>query len=522
MFTVLYTDDEPTLLEMGQIFLEKSGSCSVVTALSAQAALEMLKTRPFDCIVSDYQMPDMDGIAFLKALRINGNPIPFILFTGRGREEVVIEALNNGADYYLQKGGAPMAQFAELTHKIRLAVERSRTTKALQESQERLRSFMDSATDAFTIWDAGFNLIELNRTAFSYLPPGTKKEDILGKNYAEFMPGSRERGEYSKYLDVMRTGIPFTGTAMMPDPQYGRHWLNVRCFRVGDGLGIVTTDVTREKEAEDELRAAYEQITAADEELRGQYGELARGERELRESQERLRTFMDSATDGFSIWDAGLNLVDLNQAALSLLPPGTRKEGVIGMNLRESISGSGEWGAYERYLEVVRTGLPFSGTRVWIDPEHGRHWLNIRCFRVADGLGIVTSDITKEKEAEEELRESERKFRHILENMQDAYIRVDKSGMITMVNPSAARMYGYHSAEEMTGLPIASLYHGHADRNESLQVLQESGGLTNFMGVTVRRDGTTFPVSINVQVITDEEGRVKGTEAIVRDMSERG
>ena len=50
--------------------------------------------------------------------------IPFILFTGRGREEVVIEAINNGVDFYLQKGGDPKAQFAELGHKIKKAVNK--------------------------------------------------------------------------------------------------------------------------------------------------------------------------------------------------------------------------------------------------------------------------------------------------------------------------------------------------------------------------------------------------------------
>ena len=59
----------------------------------------------YDAIISDYQIPDMDGIEFLKKVRSSGNSIPFIIFTGKGREEVVIEALNAGADFYLQKGG---------------------------------------------------------------------------------------------------------------------------------------------------------------------------------------------------------------------------------------------------------------------------------------------------------------------------------------------------------------------------------------------------------------------------------
>ena len=68
-------------------------------------------------------MPGMDGIEFLKQVRAVNKTIPFILFTGRGREEIAIEAFENGADFYLQKGGAPTPQFAELMHKIKTAVE---------------------------------------------------------------------------------------------------------------------------------------------------------------------------------------------------------------------------------------------------------------------------------------------------------------------------------------------------------------------------------------------------------------
>ena len=63
-------------------------------------------------------MPEMDGIAFLKAVRQRYGDVPFILFTGRVREDVVIEAINNGVDFYLQKGGEVKAQFAELSHQI--------------------------------------------------------------------------------------------------------------------------------------------------------------------------------------------------------------------------------------------------------------------------------------------------------------------------------------------------------------------------------------------------------------------
>ena len=93
---ILYVDDELALLDVGKRFLEQSGKFNVDIITSAQEALTLLNSANYDAIIADYQMPDMDGIEFLKKVRSSGNIIPFILFTGRGREEVVIQALNEG------------------------------------------------------------------------------------------------------------------------------------------------------------------------------------------------------------------------------------------------------------------------------------------------------------------------------------------------------------------------------------------------------------------------------------------
>lgn len=132
MITVLFVDDEPALLDVSRLYLEKTGDIKVEPCFSTEQAIEMLKERSYDVIVSDYEMPGIDGIAFLKIIRNLGDRTPFIIFTGRGREHVVIEALNSGADFYLQKGGDPKSQFTELVHKIRLAVQRKRSEISLR------------------------------------------------------------------------------------------------------------------------------------------------------------------------------------------------------------------------------------------------------------------------------------------------------------------------------------------------------------------------------------------------------
>jgi len=127
MLSALYVDDEPILLDIGKMYLEKSGVISVDILESALEALDQIRIKKYDVIISDFDMPEMDGITFLKKVRAEYPLLPFIIFTGKGREEVIIEALNNGADHYLQKGGDPRSQFAELKHNIERAVERYRS-----------------------------------------------------------------------------------------------------------------------------------------------------------------------------------------------------------------------------------------------------------------------------------------------------------------------------------------------------------------------------------------------------------
>ncbi|MFW5953472.1 MAG: response regulator [Candidatus Natronoplasma sp.] len=125
-YRVLFVDDEPGFLEQGEIFLERANQkMNVITAHSAKKALELFENADIDAIVSDYQMPEMDGIEFLEEIRKEKkSDIPFIILTGRGREEVAMNALNLGADRYLQKSGDQKTQFEILANVIVKEVEK--------------------------------------------------------------------------------------------------------------------------------------------------------------------------------------------------------------------------------------------------------------------------------------------------------------------------------------------------------------------------------------------------------------
>ena len=131
-------DDEPELLEISKIFLEMDGLIRITSVTGGEEALRLLRECGFDAIISDYRMLVMNGIELLKEIRSQGDSTPFVIFTGKGREDVVIHALEEGADFYLQKGRDPHAIYAELSHNVRRAAERRSADLALRKSERRL------------------------------------------------------------------------------------------------------------------------------------------------------------------------------------------------------------------------------------------------------------------------------------------------------------------------------------------------------------------------------------------------
>lgn len=134
---VLHVDDEQSFLDLTKQYLKGiSKNIIIDPVLSPQTVFNYLTLKQYDMIVADYQMPGMTGLELLAELRTRGNPIPFIILTGRGREEVVIQALNLGADFYLQKTGEPQVLFRELAHVISKVAENQRYSRALQAFNE--------------------------------------------------------------------------------------------------------------------------------------------------------------------------------------------------------------------------------------------------------------------------------------------------------------------------------------------------------------------------------------------------
>ncbi|WAC04416.1 MAG: tetratricopeptide repeat protein [Methanoregula sp.] len=162
MLTVLVIDDEPDILNLVRHFLERPGDMKVETITSTKEGLDLVTKKEYDAIVLDYYLPEINGIDFLKILRAKGNLTPIIIFTGVGRENAAIEALNNGADFFLKKGDDPRTQFRELDHMIRQAKERRSVGRSLGTSQRIISDVMSFSKEAMFAIDCEGRVISWN------------------------------------------------------------------------------------------------------------------------------------------------------------------------------------------------------------------------------------------------------------------------------------------------------------------------------------------------------------------------
>ena len=205
---VLHIDDEIDFLALTKEFVERITNEEIqIDPLSdSSQAIEVLKKKKYDAIVCDYLMPSMDGLDILKCIKEENIDIPFIIFTGRSREEVVIQALNLGADSYLRKGGDAKSQYTELINDIRNVVKRKRAEEALRESEERFSHFMDNLPAIAYIKDDKGKMWFINK----YMRDKTGIRGSLGQTVGELLPSELARTIEEEDKKIREEGITVT------------------------------------------------------------------------------------------------------------------------------------------------------------------------------------------------------------------------------------------------------------------------------------------------------------------------
>lgn len=455
MYNVLYVDDDPNLLEVARFFLGDSKGIILATSTLATEALNLPDFDHFDAIISDYEMPRMNGIAFLKKVRETHGDIPFILFTGKGREEVVIDAINNGADFYLQKGGDPTSQFAELAHKIKKSVERRQAVRALQDSERRYRNLYHYALVGLFETRLGDAKIVACNQKYVEMSGFSSIEEAIGSDVLQLYANPDDRNEVSRILH--EEGSIDDHEVRLRNKKTGQFFwarFSARIDREKDIAEGTIIDISERKSLETdlakkhgELLTSYEQLTLAKTELRRQFDQLAGSERTLRINEERLVMAQRIGHTGSWEYDLGTKTIWGSAEALHIFgfPP---VAGDFPIAEIESCIMENER-VHQALVDLITQGAEYN-LEYLINPADGSPGKVIhsiaRLEKDAGGSPVrvigVIHDITRRKRGEEEIA-----FKNIILSTQqeaapDAILIVDENGKILSYNKKFTDIWG--------------------------------------------------------------------------------
>jgi PAS domain S-box-containing protein len=408
---------------------------------------------------------------------------------------------------------------------------RKRAEQALQESEKRFRELANLLPQVIYEVDLDGNLTYANQTAFERFGY-TDNDFIQGHNIVQMLAPidlkramtnfraiieGKGRSKYSgEYMALRKDGSTFP-VAIYSSPIV----VNGRIT----GIRGIIIDITERMNAENELKSAYERITADEEELRIQYGKLQQSEEELRASETLYRTILNNTGSATIIIEEDTTISFVNPEFERIM--GYSKKEVEGKKSWTEVVFPEDTEQMSRYHHLRRTN-PDKAPRnyefrvITKDRQIRNVYITIGVIPGTKRTVASFIDITENKHTEEALKESERKYRSILENIQDAYYRSDRDGNLIMINPSGVRLLGYSSENEILGRNIAhTIYTDPSQRQIFLQTLEKDGRINNYEVLLNRCDGTSVPVETSSHKFYDEDGNFLGVEGIVRDITKR-
>ena len=251
---VLHVDDEPDFVEMASTFLERADDrLRVDTATSAASGLDHLADEAVDCVISDYDMPDKNGIELLESVREDRPDMPFVLFTGKGSEEIASDAISAGVTDYLQKGSGT-DQYTLLANRVVNAVEKHAAETEVRTTKRRFETLLEHSADYIHVLDA-------DGTAEYHSPSvervlGYTPDELDGTNpFERLHPDDREDALRTFEYCVEEPGREVTVDMRTRHKNGSWRWLEVKSRNllddptVGGVVGNVR-DITERKETE--------------------------------------------------------------------------------------------------------------------------------------------------------------------------------------------------------------------------------------------------------------------------------
>jgi PAS domain S-box-containing protein len=420
---VLHVDDEPSMTELTASFLEREDDrFTVETATSAEEGLDVVDGCQPDCVVSDYNMPGVDGLEFLQAVREDNPDLPFILFTGKGSEEVASDAISAGATDYLQKQSGT-EQYSLLANRIRNAVTQHRSERKLREAREEYTAVFENVQNGLMlvdIEDSGFRYQQCNPRGAELI--GRERTEIIGGTPREVLGpenGQRVVGAYRKCLDEHEP-VEYTVTLDLPVGCVTRECKVAPVSSSGDVDQLVVTfqDITEHQRRRAELEAERRFTTQA----------------------------LDTLEDLFYVVDTDGEFQRWNEQVLAVTGYTEAEFAQLdGLELfpedeRDAVASAARACLTDGESTVEADVLTRDGERIPYE-LHGA--------RLTDSTGETTGVVGIGRDLTER-RQRERRFQALVEESNDIISVVDSEGRYQYQSPSLERVLG-HDPEETVG-----------------------------------------------------------------------
>jgi PAS domain S-box-containing protein/putative nucleotidyltransferase with HDIG domain len=372
------------------------------------------------------------------------------------------------------------------------------------EIQQRYRIIVDTADEGIWVFDEEYLSTFVNNRMVNLL--GYEYDEIMGRSLSFFL-FEEDLPDFQEKASRRRQGIAERYERRIRRKDSTILWAHVSATPIMDKEGLfrgsfaMFTDITERKEAE----------------------------KALLESEKKYRSIFENAVEGMFQSTPDGQLITANPAMARIFGYATPEEMInqvhnIGLQL---YSNEKDRRTFQQLLKEhgIAGGFeaPFyrqDGTVLW-------GTLNVRAVKDSDDNVFyyegTLEDITPRKEAEEELKKSEEKYRNIFENAVMGIYQVTPNGQYLSANPVLSRIHGYNSPEEMieSVADITQLYVDPSRRAELKRIINEQGFVKGFEIIMRRRDGSLHWVSNTSRAVRDEHGTILYYEGTIEDITSR-
>ena len=485
MIRTIYIDDEPLLLELAKDFIEDGVEFTMDTTTSVDEAIRRVMDGDYDAVICDYQMPAMNGVEFLKALRSKGDVTPFVLFTGRGREEVVIDALNNGVDFYLKKGGEPSSQFAELKNLLIQMSRRRQAEDAMTHNARRFRAMIENSMDIIGVMDRNSTL--------RYVSPSISK--ILGYSVDEVIGTNLQTYSHPDLVENLGKAIQTIKMGRTERYEISLRHKNGTYRLIDASIAVMPTEL-----GPNQIVVNGRDIT-----------ERRKKEDELRHSEEMVRYIVGHAPNSMAIQDMELRYLMVSDQYLADFDLYDRD--VIGRRPMEVFNRiPDDW---HDICDKALSGKTMKGQLAFpLENRTENIIYDVRPWHDVSGEvgGLVTYIESRpgSQAFNDELARSEQRYQLLADNVKDVIWTLDTDGHITYVSPSVMQLRGFTAEEVMAqgiekALTPESLRRVRQLLSDGVDVFKRTGRFPE--GTTElehpRKDGTTVWTEVSAGGLYD-------------------